>query len=198
MRMTTLALVLLALGCAGRNVEGPVVRAVRGPWGAGSAEGPVRYLDWYFAAGYSLNQWKDYVTEDVLWLPACEVTLVYHLGYSWDIEFANWGGRFIHPARPWKIQALVHTLGLRYPRPVGLGWWHVSAGAGWCNNDRPDAEDVLGVRVAAGYTYPIFRPLNVGLNASYIWNETHYVTAGNGAEISLSVLSLTASVAVTF
>ena len=193
-----LVLVLPALGCAGSYLQGPAGRAPRGPWGAGG-EGPVRYLDWYLGAGYSLNYWKDPLVERAHWIPGYEVTLVYHLGYSWDIELANWAGRFIHPVRPtWKIQALVHTLGLRYTRPVGLGWWHVSFGGGWCNNDRPDADDTFGLRAAAGYTYPIFLRLNLGVNASYIWNETNYVTAWDGAPVSLSVLSLTASVAVTF
>lgn len=189
----------LALGCSGTYLEGSAPGAARGPWGAGSAEGPVRYLDWYVGVGYSFNQWQDYLVEEFVQLPAYEIVLVYHLGYSWDIEMANWGGRFVHPAWPsWKIQSLVHTLGLRYTRPAGFGWWHLALGAGWCNNDTPDAEDTLGFRAAAGYTYPIFRPLNVGLTASYIWNETHYVTAGDGAPVSLSVLSLTASLAVTF
>lgn len=188
---------LVASGCARSLVEGQITRVPRGPWGAGN-QGPVRYLDWSVGGGWSLKRWKDRFVDEDRWFPAYEASFAYHLGYSWDVEFSAWGGRFVHPRGYYEIQPFVYTLSLRWTRPAGLGWWHVSLGAGWCDNDDTEARDAPGFKLAAGYTYPVAEPVNVGIGLSYIVNETHFVHEWQGDELSLSVLSVMVSLAMSY
>ena len=197
MRRVVLMSVLLLLGCGGARVEGPAPWAARGLWGAGG-EGPVRYLDWYFGVGYSLKDWSDVGIDERQWFMTYEATLTYHVSYSWDVEYAMWAGRFNTPHTTYMLQSFAHTLALRYTRPAGLGWWYLSVGPSWCENDNTDAYDALGFRVATGYAYPIFRPLSLAASVGYINNETELTEVGGGGSISLSVLSVAASLAVTF
>ena len=198
MRRATLAVIFLSLGCAGTGLEGRAVRPVRGPWGAGEPAGPVKYLDWSLGYVYSVKNWADRGADENVWFPAYDVSFIHHSGYSWDTEFSTWFGRFVHPTHGWKVQSIVYALSVRYTRPVGLGWWHVSAGAGYADNDNTDAHDVPVARAAAGYTYPLPLRLNLGLSVGYIWNDTHHLDRWGGAPIDLSVFSAGVSLATSF
>lgn len=198
MRRIALAAMVFLLGCAGTAVEGRAVRAARGPWGAGDAGGPVKYLDWHVGAAYSLKDWSDVGIDERQWFLTYQASFTYHLAYTWDVEYLFWGGRFNPPGTSYMLQSLVHTLALRYTRPAGLGWWHLSAGPSWCDNDNTDADDAVGFRIGLGYTYPIFDPLSLAASVSYLNNETAFTEVGGTGDISLSVLSVALSVAMSF
>lgn len=197
MKIGLLVVTLAASGCAGGLVEGRLARAPRGSWGTGDQEGPVRYLDWSVGAGRSLKRWKDAFVDENQWLLAYEITFVYHFAYSWNLEFATWTGQFKHPLDYYRIRSFVHTMSLHRTQPAGLGWWHVSVGAGWCDNGGVEAKGAVGLKIAAGLTYPIAEPVNVGIGLGCIVNETHFVHEWQGDELSLSVLSVTVSLAVS-
>lgn len=181
MRAVLLMWLVVALGCAG-----------------GATGESVRYLDWSLGAGYSLKHWEDRFVEEDQWFPAYEISFAYHFAHSWDIEFSAWAGRFVHPRGYYRIQSFVHTLSLRRTQPAGLGWWHLSVGAGFCDNDNVTARDAPAFKVAVGYSYPLAEPLNFVVAVGYIVNETHFVEEWQGDSLSLSVLSVTASLSSSF
>ena len=189
------------LGCGGARVQDGSTQ----PNGAGApAEGPVRYLDWSFGLGLSVKHWKDRWAEEYQSFPAYELSFVHHLNYNWDIEFSTWAGRFVHPRRLYTIQSFVHVVSVRWTRLIGLGWWHVSLGAGYCDNtvvpgsDDVDVKGVPAFKVAAGYTCPLAEPLSLTVSAGYIVNEDLPLEEWQGGSLSLSVVVVTASVAFSF